>query len=98
MGCRANPREDDAVSSTPPPVAFLYEDDGLVVVDKPDKTCRALGIGVPVPAEGTITVAMHPARKGKSRPASAGESGVRDAVTRFVCICMSSARPSWPIL
>lgn len=47
------------------------------------KTYRALVAGVPVPAEGAIDVPLHEARRGKSRPAAAGEPGARDARTRY---------------
>ncbi len=39
------------------------------------KTYLAWTRGVPQPAEGVITVPLHPARKGKMRPAHEGEAG-----------------------
>jgi len=44
-----------------------------------EKTYLALTRGVP--KRGVIDVALHPARKGKMRPALAGETGALDAVT-----------------
>lgn len=39
--------------------------------------------GVPSPTEDTIAMPLHGARKGKTRPAAPGETGARDAVTRY---------------
>jgi tRNA pseudouridine32 synthase/23S rRNA pseudouridine746 synthase len=129
------------------PIAFLYEDDALVVVDKPAgvpvipapgwplaatvqaraaaaigsrlwvvhrldretsgalafartaaahralsqaferrevaKVYRALVAGVPPSPRGVIDLPLHDARKGKSRPAAAGEPGAKAATTGF---------------
>lgn len=43
----------------------------------------ALVAGVPSPPTGRIAVPVHEARRGKSRPARAGETGARDAVTGY---------------
>lgn len=47
------------------------------------KTYVALVSGVPSPAAGRITIALHEARKGKTRPATDGEPGARAAVTGY---------------
>lgn len=47
------------------------------------KTYRALVGGVPSPADGRITIALHEARKGKTRPARSGEPGAREAATGY---------------
>lgn len=47
------------------------------------KTYRAFVAGVPAPADGTIDVALHDARRGKTRPAAAGEPGGRAATTGY---------------
>jgi len=44
----------------------------------------ALTRGVPAPLSGTIDVALHPARKGKMRPAGPGEAGALIAATDYV--------------
>ena len=135
------------MSVSPPPIALLYEDDVLVVVDKPAgvpavaapgwpaETCvhgraaaavggrlwvvhrldkdtsgalvfarsaaahralslafehrqvsklyQALVAGVPRQPRGVIEVPLHEARKGKARPAVAGEAGARAAQTGY---------------
>ena len=48
------------------------------------KTYVAVTLGVPSPPEGRITTALHPARRGKVRPALAGEAGAWDAATTYV--------------
>jgi tRNA pseudouridine32 synthase/23S rRNA pseudouridine746 synthase len=129
------------------PIAFLYEDDALVVVDKPPgvpvipapgwplgstvqaraaaaigsrlwvvhrldretsgalafartaaahralsqaferrevaKVYRALVAGVPPAPRGVVDLPLHAARRGKSRPAAAGEAGGKTATTRY---------------
>lgn len=47
------------------------------------KTYRAIVTGVPAPPHGAIDVALHAARRGKTRPAAAGEAGAREARTRY---------------
>ncbi len=47
------------------------------------KGYRALVRGLPEPRAGTIDVALHEARKGKSRPAHPGEAGARNATTVY---------------
>jgi RluA family pseudouridine synthase len=44
----------------------------------------ALTRGVPEPLSGTIDIALHPARKGKMRPAAPGEAGALIAATDYV--------------
>jgi RluA family pseudouridine synthase len=44
----------------------------------------ALTRGIPVPLSGTIDIALHPARKGKMRPAAPGEAGALIAATDYV--------------
>ncbi len=53
------------------------------------KTYLALTRGALTPPEGTLDVALHPARKGKMRPALAGEPGALEAVTDYLL------RESW---
>lgn len=48
-----------------------------------EKRYLALTLGVPVPASGSITVALHEARRGKARPATPGEPGAREALTGY---------------
>ncbi len=48
------------------------------------KTYVAFTLGVPSPAEGRIATALHPARRGKVRPALPGEAGAWDAATPYV--------------
>jgi RluA family pseudouridine synthase len=48
------------------------------------KTYVAFTLGVPSPREGRISTPLHPARKGKVRPAVPGETGAWDAVTRYI--------------
>jgi RluA family pseudouridine synthase len=43
----------------------------------------ALTCGVPEPLSGTIDLALHPARKGKMRPAAPGEAGALIAATEY---------------
>jgi RluA family pseudouridine synthase len=43
----------------------------------------ALTRGVPEPLSGTIDLALHPARKGKMRPAAPGEAGALIAATEY---------------
>lgn len=47
------------------------------------KTYRAIVTGVPAPAEGAIDLPLHGARRGKARPAVAGESEARPAHTGY---------------
>jgi RluA family pseudouridine synthase len=47
------------------------------------KTYHALVSGVPAPPAGTIDLALHEARRGKTRLAVAGEAGARDARTGY---------------
>lgn len=47
------------------------------------KGYRALVLGLPEPRAGTIDIALHDARKGKSRPAHPGEAGARQASTGY---------------
>ena len=44
----------------------------------------ALTRGIPAPLSGTIDLALHPARKGKTRPAAPGEAGALIAATDYV--------------
>ena len=142
-----NPREDSAMLVAAAPIALLYEDAALVIVDKPaglpvapapgwsaeacvqgrvagqlgrrlwvvhrldrdtsgalafarsapahralslafehrdvHKAYRALVAGVPVPPAGAIDLPLHEARRGKTRPATAGEAGAREASTAY---------------
>jgi tRNA pseudouridine32 synthase/23S rRNA pseudouridine746 synthase/23S rRNA pseudouridine955/2504/2580 synthase len=48
------------------------------------KTYVAFTAGAPESERGTIDVALHPARRGKSRPAREGESGRQEATTAYV--------------
>lgn len=48
------------------------------------KRYRALVAGVPVPASGSIDLALHEARRGKARPARPGEPGAKAASTSYV--------------
>jgi len=48
------------------------------------KTYVAFTLGVPAPREGRIATPLHPARRGKVRPALPGEAGAWDAVTNYV--------------
>jgi tRNA pseudouridine32 synthase / 23S rRNA pseudouridine746 synthase len=48
------------------------------------KSYVAFTLGVPAPREGRIQAPLHPARRGKVRPALAGEAGAWDAVTQYV--------------
>jgi RluA family pseudouridine synthase len=43
----------------------------------------ALTCGVPEPLSGTIDLALHPARRGKMRPAAPGEAGALIAATEY---------------
>lgn len=47
------------------------------------KVYLAFTRGVPVPEQGTITVALHTARRGKMRPAREGESGALPSQTVY---------------
>ena len=47
------------------------------------KTYVAFTRGVPSPREGRIATPLHPARRGKVRPARPGEAGALHAVTRY---------------
>ena len=47
------------------------------------KTYVAFTHGVPAPREGRIATPLHPARRGKVRPARPGESGAWQAATRY---------------
>ena len=47
------------------------------------KAYRALVAGVPVPPAGAIELPLHAARRGKTRPAVAGEEGAREASTAY---------------
>ena len=53
------------------------------------KTYVAFTLGVPSPRESRITTPLHPARRGKVRPAAPGEDGAWDAATRYI------VRRSW---
>ena len=48
------------------------------------KTYIAFTLGTPVPREGRIETPLHPARRGKVRPALPGEDGAWDAATRYI--------------
>lgn len=47
------------------------------------KTYLAFTFGVPVPREGRIDTPLHPARRGKVRPAMPGDDAVWQAATRY---------------
>lgn len=47
------------------------------------KEYRAFADGSPEPARGTIDVALHDARRGRSRPARPGEPGAKPATTAY---------------
>jgi tRNA pseudouridine32 synthase/23S rRNA pseudouridine746 synthase len=47
------------------------------------KLYQAFTAGAPVPSQGRIGIALHAARRGKSRPASPGEKGARAAATDY---------------
>ena len=53
------------------------------------KSYVAFTLGVPSPRESRITTPLHPARRGKVRPAAPGEDGAWDAATRYI------VRKSW---
>ena len=48
-----------------------------------EKVYTALTAGAPSPPEGTVSVALHTARKGKMRPALPGEADALDARTAY---------------
>ena len=48
------------------------------------KTYIAFTLGTPAPREGRIETPLHPARRGKVRPALPGEDGAWDAATRYI--------------
>jgi 23S rRNA-/tRNA-specific pseudouridylate synthase len=48
------------------------------------KTYVAFTLGVPDGRDGRITTPLHPARRGKVRPALPGEAGAWDTITRYV--------------
>jgi RluA family pseudouridine synthase len=48
------------------------------------KTYVAFTLGVPSPREGRIEAPLHPARRGKVRPALPGEGGAWEAATRYI--------------
>ena len=48
-----------------------------------EKTYLALAAGWPEPPEGTIEIPLHAARRGKTRPATPEEAGIREAVTAY---------------
>jgi len=48
------------------------------------KTYVAFTLGVPSPREGRIETPLHPARRGKVRPALPGEGGAWEAATRYI--------------
>jgi len=48
------------------------------------KTYVAFTLGGPAQREGRIETPLHPARRGKVRPARPGEDGAWDAVTRYI--------------
>jgi len=54
-----------------------------------EKTYLAFVAGKPSEVEGVIDVPLHPARRGKTRPAHPGEAGLQEAQTRF------RVRESW---
>ena len=53
------------------------------------KSYVAFTLGVPSPRESRIATPLHPARRGKVRPAAPGEDGAWDAATRYI------VRKSW---
>ncbi len=48
-----------------------------------EKTYLAFTAGMPSPARGVIDTPLHPARRGRMRPARPGEAGALEAVTRY---------------
>jgi RluA family pseudouridine synthase len=48
------------------------------------KAYAAFTLGVPAGRDGRITTPLHPARRGKVRPALPGEPGAWDTITRYV--------------
>jgi RluA family pseudouridine synthase len=48
------------------------------------KTYVAFTLGVPSPREGRIETPLHPARRGKVRPALPGEGGAWETATRYI--------------
>jgi RluA family pseudouridine synthase len=48
------------------------------------KTYVAFTLGAPAQREGRIDTPLHPARRGKVRPALRGEAGAWDAATRYI--------------
>ena len=48
------------------------------------KTYVAFTLGAPAPREGRIDTPLHPARRGKVRPALPGEAGAWKSATRYV--------------
>jgi 23S rRNA-/tRNA-specific pseudouridylate synthase len=48
-----------------------------------EKTYQALTAGTPDPPVGSIAIALHAARRGKTRPAEPDEPGRRDALTEY---------------
>jgi tRNA pseudouridine32 synthase / 23S rRNA pseudouridine746 synthase len=48
-----------------------------------EKHYVAYTFGALVPAEGRLDIALHEARRGKTRPAAAGEAGAREATTEY---------------
>jgi 23S rRNA-/tRNA-specific pseudouridylate synthase len=67
------------------------------------KTYVAFTLGVPAPGDGRIDTPLHPARRGKVRPARPGEGGTWDAATAYAvrrrwsrsgdAVAMVEARP-----
>jgi RluA family pseudouridine synthase len=70
---------------------------------KVDKRYLAFVAGALEPAEGRLDTPLHPARKGKTRPARPGEAGSQAAVTDYATrrrftlgdrvVCLVEARP-----
>jgi RluA family pseudouridine synthase len=68
-----------------------------------EKSYAALTWGLPDPSEGTIDLPLHAARRGKTRPATPGEPGAREAATAYATdrrwhrgddrVALVSARP-----